>query len=187
MFRLIQIDPETLAIQVNASAIDRHPQGAKLLEFLDQTYLRGPAQALKDIFESDERDLSILEFSTSYLHELRHFCDLLVTPFGFYRIRTAFEFYVNMPRIIWSEEPIPIPLMSGMDPTTRGAISLKGNFENSFWHQLGRTALSRVKLINAENTYDQILGDIKVGGDRILEGLAYITQFEFIFQNYDTA
>lgn len=187
MFRLLQIDPETLAIHVNASAISRHKKSDAMFELLRVATRANPVHALSAACGEDI-DLDLLDFGSSFMHELRHFGDLLLSPFGFYRIRTAFEFYVNFPSLLFSNSggKIPIPLISGMDPVTRSVIGLSDDFEGQAAHQLGRTSLTRVGLINSENTFDDTTGVITIGGDRILEGLAYTSQFEFLFNEYDT-
>jgi hypothetical protein len=185
MFRVIQIDPETLAIQLNAGAISVHSRSVDLFNFVDAARVDGILAPL--LVANNAGDMDLLSFGTSYLHELRHFADLLLTPFGFYRIRTAFEFFRNLPYLVFaSDGEIPIPLMSGMDPITRTAIGVGPGFEESVAYRLGLTSFSRVRVINAENHYDPANLSIRYGGDRILEALAYITQFEFLFQKCDT-
>ncbi|HEX3745393.1 MAG TPA: hypothetical protein VHW09_15725 [Bryobacteraceae bacterium] len=184
MFRVIQIDPETLAIHLNAGAISNHSRGKDFFNFIDAAHVNGVLDPLLAACEAN--DLDLVSFGTSFLHELRHFGDLLLTPFGFYRIRTAFEFFINLPHLIFSNEQIPVPLMSGMDPITRSAIGIGNAFERSEAYRMGLTAFSRVRLINAENHYDPTENAIKCGGDRIIEALAYITQFEFLFQRCDS-
>jgi hypothetical protein len=185
MFRVIQIDPETLAIQLNAGAISAHSRGVDIFNFVDKARVDGILSPL--LAANSTGDMDLLSFGTSYLHELRHFADLLLTPFGFYRIRTAFEFFKNLPYLVFvSDDKIPVPLMSGMDPITRAAIGLGAGFEKSVAYRLGSTSFSRVRVINAENHYDPANSSIRYGGDRILEALAYITQFEFLFQKCDT-
>ena len=187
MFRLLQIDPETLAIHVNASAIARHKKADEMFELLRVATRSNPVHAVSAACNKGI-DLDLLDFGSSLMHELRHFGDLLLSPFGFYRIRTAFEFYLNFPDLIFSSSgsKIPIPLMSGMDPVTRSVIGLSDDFEGQTAYQLGRTSLTRAGLINSENTFDITTGVIKIGGDRILEGLAYTSQFEFLFNDYNT-
>src|SRR5581483_8969583 len=186
-FRIIQIDPETLAIHVNAGAVATHRDSDSYFHLLDRIYILGVEDAVSEALHVGA-GLNLLEFGASFLHELRHFADLLLTPFGFYRIRTAFEFYINFPRLLFSDKSkIPVPLMSGMDPITRRVIGLDHQFEGSTAHQMLRTAFSRVRVINIENEYDDVVGDAKVGGDRILEGLAYLAQFEFLFQQHNTS
>jgi len=185
MFRVIQIDPETLAIHLNAGAISAHTRNMDLFNFVDAVRVDGILSPL--LAANKAADMCLLDFGTSYLHELRHFADLLLTPFGFYRINTAFEFFMNLPYLVLSSnEKIPIPLMSGMDPITRSAIGLGTGFEESLVYRLGLTSFSRVRIINAENQYDPANSSITFGGDRILEALAYITQFEFLFQKCDS-
>src|SRR5438034_384982 len=107
MFRIIQIDPETLAIHLNAGAISAHIRGVEFFHFMDAVRVKGILAPLLEACEAG--DLELVTLGTSYLHELRHFGDILLTPFGFYRIRTAFEFFVNLPNLIFSSsEQVPI-------------------------------------------------------------------------------
>src|ERR1017187_5177079 len=121
MFRIIQIDPDTLALHLNAGAISAHSRGRDFFRFVDTIRIKGVMDPLLQACNTG--DMALVDFGSSYLHELRHFGDLLLTPFGFYRLRTAFEFFVNLPYLVlFSKEQIPVPLMSGMDPLTRSAI-----------------------------------------------------------------
>jgi hypothetical protein len=155
MFRAIQIDPETLAIHLNAGAVSAHRRSRDLFGFVDRVRVEGVLTPLLEACEAG--DMELVSFGASYLHELRHFGDLLLTPFGFYRIRTAFEFFMNLPRLIFfSDEKVPVPLMSGMDPITRSVLGLGTDFEESIAYRLGLTAFSRVRLINSENHFDPL-------------------------------
>jgi hypothetical protein len=187
MFRLLQIDPETLAIHINASAVKRHQKADAMFDFLNIATNDSPLAALISLGDENV-DLDLLDFGSSFLHELRHFGDLLLSPFGFYRIRTAFEFYTNFPGLVFSNsaDQVPIPLMSGMDPVNRLVMGMNDEFEKSEAFRIGKTSLTRVKLINSENSFDPSTGEIKIGSDRLLEGLAYTSQFELLFNHYNT-
>lgn len=184
MFRLVQVDPESLVINVNAGAMAAHTHADSLFEFLDRSSIHGPFAALEDIDQDSDSFPTELMFGSSLLHEYRHYLDLGFTPFGFYRQRTAHEFYVNFPTLMFGHNgaPIPVPLMSGMDPVTRVALDIGNEFVGSPAYQIGRTALSRVRVINAENAPYSPSGSFRPGGDRILEALAYLAQFECIIQ-----
>ncbi len=186
MFRTVQIDPETLAVNINADVLSDHSRGPEFFEFVDAS--RRDGLLLPLLAATKKNDIELVSFGASLLHEYRHFGDLLLSPFGFYRVRTAFEFFYNLPYLLFtSSDEVAVPLMSGMDPITRAAIGIGPEFENSFQYRLGLSPFTRVRLINQENEFDRATSRIKIGGDRILEGLAYITQFEFLFHNFSVA
>nr|WP_294555643.1 hypothetical protein [uncultured Rhodopila sp.] len=173
-----------MTLDINAGAIAAHKHGAALFRLVDQASIRGPAAALVLADSNSDAFPAELMFGISLLHEYRHYLDLGFTPFGFYRQNTAHEFYINFPALFFAgkAESIPIPLMSGMDPITRQALGISDSFVGSPLHRLGRTALSRMKVINDENGPSRDGRGLKIGGDRILEALAYLAQFEYLHQ-----
>jgi hypothetical protein len=184
MFRILQIDQDTLAIHVNAGELAAHPSSSDLFRLLDLMRYQGVELAIRGLIEHGSSQFPVVEFGSSYLHELRHYVDLLLTPYGFYRIWTAFEVYLNIPSSIQSSEVIPIPLSSGLNPVTREVIGLPPDFGTSAINAIWRPTLSRIKVINQENARYYRNGEEKIGGDRILEALAFIVQFELLINEF---
>src|SRR5690349_19477865 len=128
MFRIFQYDPETSAILVNVSAIQRHSQNEDITECVNEFFQNNFINFTRDLIKepSDSSKVAKVMTASSLLHEMRHYADSILTPYGFYRLRIAFEFYFFYPWAIASEEVtrIPIPLASGNDPVNRELLGI---------------------------------------------------------------
>jgi hypothetical protein len=102
VFRLIQTDPETSAIHINVGAIERHKYSQSLLACLAAVGSGRSHELIRLLFrlpDSREKAFSVA-FASMMVHELKHHMDLLLTPYGFHRLRTAFSFYTYGPSIL---------------------------------------------------------------------------------------
>lgn len=173
MFRLLQIDAETAAMHINCTALQKHAEVDRLWETVDAFFDYGPSFVLSGLMsenDSTEKFNAVALFS-SLLHEVRHYVDLILTPFGFYRLRTAFECYVLLSQLVVSEEvkQIPIPLMSGASKVNQRMLGLS-NYEGSRSEQFSKYLQSRADVICEDNQ--------RHGGDAVLEALAFSIQAE---------
>jgi hypothetical protein len=102
VFRLFQIDPETSAIHINVGALERHKHSDIFIATLDAFRHNRVVDLWSTVVhypDTDERAYAILSLS-QLMHELKHFLDIVLTPYGFQRIRTAFEFYRVLPHLL---------------------------------------------------------------------------------------
>lgn len=184
-YQLICVDQDTLALHINVGAIAAHKNSDQFFSFLDDTYQHGPLVALDAALRAGANRLPLIEFASSYIHELRHYFDLTISSFGNYRIRTALEYYAAIPKLLYLSETIPIPLMSALDPVNRKMMGISEEFTTSEWFRLAKTAGSRVALMSKQNSGSKRSG-FNIGGDKIIEALAYLTQFEFLLNDYNS-
>ena len=61
--------------------------------------------------DSGERAFNIVYYS-NLLHELRHFFDFLLTPFGAFAIRDAFVNYQLVLGLVFKGAPIVVPFLT---------------------------------------------------------------------------
>lgn len=184
MFRLLQIDPDSLAIHINYSAISASPHSEYLLSLLD-ALANFPTPDVLEHFPSRARSVNQyaagVEFASSYIHELRHYADLALTPYGFYRLRAAFESYSVVPHLFTEgQPPLIIPLPVNRDAINRLAFSLP-TLNGSHAEIFLRSIYTRYNLIHNGN---RVPGWYP-SGDNILEALAFIAQFEFLLNEHN--
>ena len=183
MFRLFQIDPETGAVHVNVGAIERHRYSDTLLAALDafrSNHLNDLIRTLFRLPESDERAHAVA-FTSHLVHELRHAVDLLLTPYGFHRIRIGFEFYEGLPLFLGMDECKIFPFPSWMDDQMRKLLGGEGT-ERSLSYRLAYMAQNRRLFIEADNRRHRHESGkmMSFGGDAILEALAFGFQVEWL-------
>ena len=183
MFRLFQIDPETAAIHVNIGAIEGHRYSEALRASLDAfrgNHLDDLLRTLYRLPDSDER-AHVAAFTSQLIHELRHAVDLLLTPYGFHRIRTGFEFYEMLPPFLATDECKIFPFSSWVDDGMRRLLGGEGT-ETSYSYQIAQLAHNRRLLIEADNhRFKHESGPLmSLGGDAILEALAFGFQVEWL-------
>ena len=184
MFRLFQIDPETSAIHVNTGAFLRHKHGTVFMACLDafrQNKLFALWQTLWRLPDSEERAFAAL-FTSQLVHELRHYIDLVLTPYGFYRLRSGFEFYQIAPLLLArAHEKMILPLSSGLDPFFQQELDVPG-YSTTFAHVIAKIAASRAEIVAAENRPHKREAGlfIELGGDAILEALAFGYQVDLL-------
>jgi hypothetical protein len=187
MFKVLQTDPETAAIHLNESAVLRHRFGERFLRTFDEFFVSGtPHSVVRSLYEmpiSDERT-SLVKFTSEMLHELKHYADLVFTPYGFYRLRVAFEFYsTNISHLLKGPKTrLPVPLVSGSDPTKCRQLGLH-DYAGTDAMKLSDLALGRAKVIEFDNQKYKF-GDgtsVSLGGDAILEARAFETQGSWLW------
>jgi hypothetical protein len=183
MFRLFQVDPETGALHVNVGAIRRHAHSDALLAALDAFRSNNLYELWRTLFrlpESDER-AHVVAFVSQLFHEMRHVVDLLLTPYGFHRIRMGFEFYEALPQFLATDERKIFPFSSWMDPGMRELLGGDGT-EKSLSYSVAHMSQNRRSLIEADNRrFKHETGTMMAfGGDAILEALAFGWQIEWL-------
>jgi hypothetical protein len=184
MFRLFQIDPETSAIHINTGALMRHRHASVFVACLDafrQNKLDELWKTLWRFPDSEERAFAVL-FLDHLLHEVRHFIDLILTPYGFYRLRAGLEFYRTAHVLLARKsEKLILPLSSGLDSFFQEVLDA-GDYTETFSYIISKIARSRAEVLAAENKQHQHESGlfVELGGDAILESLAFGYQMELL-------
>jgi hypothetical protein len=183
VFRLLQLDPDTLAMNVNVAGVGVSPHSDQLRFILDEVSV-GNFEVVEGFIDSLKADdasyPAAVEFYSSYIHELRHYFDLAVTPYGWYRLRTVFEFYSLIPGMLaQTEDNLVIPLATNRDAIYREAFGLDP-LSHSVTSVFLRSTFGRYETIQKHN---ETRGYYPTG-DNILEALAYITQFELVLNKH---
>ncbi len=183
MFRLFQLDPETSAININMGAIERHKYSDSLVSIIDafrQNRLHELWRTLNRYPDTEERAYALLVLS-QLMHELKHFVDILLTPYGFHRLRTAFEFYRVLPSLLARDEPLVLPLSSGTDSFICERLGVS-DYEKTLSAAAAVLVTNRAGILAAENKqHEHESGAIlELGGDAILEALAFGYQVEWL-------
>lgn len=191
MIKVLQTDLETSAILVNAYALLQHKDGQVLPGLVSHFFSDKPKDFLNKLKGVEDPDLQarMAGFSSNLVHELRHYADLVFTPYGFYRLRVAFEFYNSILPLLSDENnhKIPIPLMSGSDPINQQRLGL-GAYTSTPVKYFSDLALSRNGIIRADNRIEGLPGNIgfSIGGDAIMEALACRVQSEWLVNLFGT-
>lgn len=191
MFRVLQIDPETLAIHMNEGAILRHRAYEDIIDLSAHFFEDNPRETVRFLrgLTDTNKQAMLAVFASSMLHELRHYLDLSFTCYGFYRLRSAFEFYNYAASLLVDDQnpKIPIPIMSGADLINQQLLGL-GAYQESPFKRFSDLALNRSNVISQDNRkYTLSTGlTFGVGGDAIMEALAYGTQSEWLVHLFNT-
>lgn len=174
MFRVLQVDPETGVLHINASAVSAHKNAGRLFEVLEDVLRDGTFPVLERMrrLKSSRENAITIEFYLSVLHELRHVYDLLLTPFGFHRIRVAFECYCSIiPAIgLGSFSAFAIPFSSGAEKINRRMLGMDEPTDELGVYFL-KLVSYRSKIIAADNSTG-------FGSDAMLESRAFTLQAE---------
>ncbi len=182
MFKLIQTDPETSAIHVNVGAIERHKYRQSLLACLAAVSGGQSHELMRLLFrlpDSHEKAFS-MAFTSMMVHELKHHMDLLLTPYGFHRLRTAFSFYTIGPSIL-DRIDIILPVSQGMDEFNQKRFGME-SYSTSQGYFLSQLISNRNNIIAKDNEAQTVRDRLTVqyGGDAIMESLAFTYQAEML-------
>lgn len=166
MFSVLHFEPESCALHIDGTAITQHTHGKALFSLIDRFYERGATDvqsSLQQLGTSGEKATQV-EIYTSLLHEVRHYFDFVLTPFGFHRVRTAFETHHSLVGVLSHPEvtQIPIPLSAGTCPLSRRMIGLE-NYEDSLFEIFSRLPLSRSSNLKAMDRSEQIFEGLAFG------------------------
>lgn len=184
MFRLAVADVETGILHVNVSAISSHKYARTLSATLHAFLYASPKQFIKEMARlpaSEERDESILYYSV-LLHELRHVLDLLVTPYGAWRIRHTFQSMTAVPQMLGKDIPIIIPFELAGDPFYgKFKLGLE-NYEETPNCVFARYWKAHKNIIAQDNRGFQTENkrEMQFGGEAMLEALAFGVQADLI-------
>ena len=188
MFRLAVADPESGVISINVSALSRHRFGLTLHASLEAFVHGTPMDYLHQmsrIDDSEERAFNIVYYST-LLHELRHFFDFLMTPYGAFTLRSTVINYQLLLGLMQTGEPLIVPFTLGADPFIAK-------------HELGiqnyETSQAYAAACFFKKQQDVFAGDrrgfrhengrlVQFGGSAMLEALAF--DFQRTFLNFST-
>jgi hypothetical protein len=188
MFRLAVADPESGVISINVSALSRHRFGSTLHASLEAFVYGSPIDYLHQMSrmdDSEERAFNIVYYST-LIHELRHFFDFLITPYGAFDLRTTMNACQMLLGLMGAGEPLIIPFILGSDPFFAKHVLGLENFENSPACKVGRIFRNRQEIFKGDKTgYRHENGrTIRFGGSAMLEALAF--NFQRTFLNFST-
>jgi hypothetical protein len=181
VFSVVQTDPETSAIHFNDYAVAEHKDGAALTNLFHACFALTPTELLRSIKQTKNpaHEARLGSFAGNVLHEMRHYLDVVFTPYGFFRLRSAFEAYNAIAiRLADNElQQIPIPLMSGTDVINQKLLGLK-SYSDTILSRIADTIIRRIELISDDNAPVQRndFTYVGCGGDAILEALAYASQ-----------
>lgn len=188
VYRLLQVDPETAAIHVNLSEIQRHPSNGAFLSAIAHFTagnLHGRITELLRAAPGIERAREVSMLS-HLVHEARHHFDMIMTPFGFYRIRAAFEFYALAPHLLAEDAPRTLfPLALNLDEFYCRLHSVGPS--GAVLEALFRLVRNRHDIILADNRKERLADGTLVGtgGDAIMEALAFSAGVEFVHHLFD--
>lgn len=178
---ILQIDPESLAIHVNASLISNQEQSGLLFAIIDFMAINrfDLAERFSLTLTDSNGRLDAVDFCGKFIHELRHHTDLLMLPYSWYRHRQNLEVMSNLALLTLSADftKLPIPLSSASNPVDARFIGLSDK-DFKYLHKFAAPIDSRRRAINTDNRPIEITTGkrIQVGGESMLEALAFWCQ-----------
>jgi hypothetical protein len=184
MFRLATADLETGILSVNVSALSKHKYGSTLHATLEAFVYGTPIDYLhlmSRMNDSRERALNVLYFS-NLLHELRHFFDLLLTPYGAFLLRHFFQNAQIVSTLLGAGEPVIVPFVRASDSFYYKNVLNLTNFESTDAYKYA-TRFKRYRDIfshDAAGIAHENGKIIRFGGKAMLEALAFSLQANFL-------
>lgn len=180
---IFQIDPETLALHINANYVHATERSELYSAIIDPLISGNASKAFAAIKKKKDREFRQEIFLSQYLHEFRHYVDLLLSPYGWYRIRQNLELLSNLPYLATCGlNHLPIPIGLGADAASSKFLGLPDDdFEKLF--KMAQPIDSRRRVVESDNQayfIDPEIGTRAFGGEAILEGLAYLAQTQWI-------
>lgn len=181
MIPVIQFDPASLSIWYDAHLLAKCRGADDLRNAIELAYegrdneLRSSIAAIKD----SRVQIRAAHWASSIWHEKRHFLDFLITSYGALRIRQFFEIYRNLSAVFHkdtSAKRILLPLDSNLDPLKREIFGI-GDVDPGVL-QLAESIEKRKSMLADDRRSIPFkgLGHIELGGEAILEAIAYHTQ-----------
>ena len=135
--------------------------------------------------DSEERAFNIVYYS-NLLHELRHFFDFFLTPYGAFAIRDAFINYQLVLGLVFRGAPIVVPFLLGSDPfVVKHELGLSGD-EAERIVTSGRLVRNQQRIFDEDGVpFPYPNGKVAhLGGSAMLEALAF--NFQSTFLNFPT-
>jgi hypothetical protein len=178
---VIQFDPASLSLWYDAHLIAKC-RGADDLRTAIELAYEGRDEQLKthvDSIEDERVRIRAANLASSVWHEKRHFLDFLVTNYGALRIRQFFEIYRNLPVLLNQEtrsKRVLLPLDSNLDPLKREIFGIEDLDPGIL--QLAESIEKRKQMLadDRRSLRFRDFGLIEVGGEGIMEAIAYHTQ-----------
>lgn len=165
--------------------ISKHPDANVLDGILTAAAAGNLPDIVRLIRQSDDKGFvaTALPIVNSYIHELRHALDIIFTPAGAYRIRTAMELCDAVSISLGKHHltKIPIPLTSASDEVNREVMGLDG-FEKTIGFHFTQIANNRLAVVRHDNEVRELKKgrNIRYGGDALFEALAFQTQVDLL-------
>lgn len=178
MIPFLQLDPTTLALWVNADLLrDNFEEYPFFPAALDSAILGNDAElaAIFKLIDDDKKDKAVSVLSAIW-HEKRHFLDLILTNYGSFRWRQCFTITTQTPNLLQeakqaSSGRLLVPAQLYADDL---ACIEHGIAPSDLLKTIGKDIKSRKEIIADDNKTEKTrLGRIGVGGEPLLEALAY--------------
>jgi hypothetical protein len=127
-----------------------------------------------------------LHMVSAMWHEKRHFLDFILSNYGAFRFRQFLDVYVNLPLIIRKGKEsgvIHAPLEIYNDPVRAGVLGIHN--PSPELQQIAAALSRRRRMIERDRTpITSRLGSMELGGEALLESLAFLAQLDFVLINY---
>jgi hypothetical protein len=178
---VISLDPASLALWTNLSAMGRAPAAPLFSLIVNIASGDKPTELQEIICEVKDEKLKarLINLASCVWHEKRHFLDLILTNYGAFRIRQFFHVYANVFSVLAehrrAQEHLLCPIYAYADPVRASTLSLSPAMEKT--NELARELL----WVNDWIDNDRMLiqgkgGQFVVGGESMLEALAVLFQ-----------
>src|ERR1700738_1085539 len=180
MIPILQFDPSSLSLWYDAHLIAKCRGSSVLGAALDYAYQGCDEHLQLLVAATEDRWVAIraANIASSVWHEKRHFVDFVLTNYGALRMRQFFEIYMNIPMLLHigdTTKKLLVPLDSNLEPLK---CELYGVGELDPRLKQIAIGISRRKQMLEDDRRPFIREGIltELGGEAILEGIAYHTQ-----------
>lgn len=185
MVPIIQFDPATMSlwcdIQLIAGFDDEKLNIQQALLALMEGDLDTSIKKIK-LIENERIRARGLQIVSAFWHETRHFHDFGATNYGSFRFRQFLEIYANIPAILQmasASKDLVCPIEIYADQTRCRVMGIE-NIQPGL-SQIAKNLAKRRKMIEKDRVRTASrFGSIEVGGEALLEAIAYIAQLRFV-------
>jgi len=179
MIPVLQFDPASMTLWYDSHLLSQ-ARGFRSLELALDGAIAGDDRILREVVACTNDpwvQTRAANIASAVWHEKRHFLDFALTNYGALRLRSLFEVYLNLKPILKLHEKgrLLVPLDSNLDPIMRKIMDI-GDLPDEVM-TIARNVQKRKLIFQADS---QLIasnsGDIQIGGEALLEGIAYHVQ-----------
>lgn len=179
MISLLGLDPTTLTLWLNPGPIETRDKPT-IQPLLAAAYRADYAGVRSTILSAGNNTINLSYLASCVWHEQRHFLDLILTNYGAYRMRHAFNGHclAALVKLKYFGEGVLAPVDLYRDPVVCDQFKiLPVSTDGPIDRLLRQRAQFKSTFAEDNQAIRGHLGDVEFGGEAQLEGLAYLTQF----------
>jgi hypothetical protein len=180
MIPILQFDPSSLTFWYDTHLINRSRGAESIGKALDFALRGRDAELQTHILGLTEPwvQTRAANVSSAVWHEKRHFLDFVLTNYGALRMRQFFMIYANLPTVIRASQKaghLLVPVQSYLNPQICRVLGVKSPPPEVL--TFAKDILARKRMLEDDRgPVPSRFGRIEVGGEALLEAIAYFVQ-----------